>query len=83
MTEENLKRGIEVRERLNHLKPILDGIQRSTKIHSDSLILDHIISNIGRAEIPREFIDFDVLKALAEKKIEKEIKDLEEEFKSL
>lgn len=83
MTEESLKRGVEIQKRLNYLKPTLDGIQRSKKIHSDCLFVDYFIPNTGRAEIPREFIDFDVLKALAEKKIEKEIKDLEEEFKSL
>lgn len=83
MTEENLKRGVEIQARLEFLKPTLDYIQRSTKIHSDGLFMDYFIPNTGRAAIPREFIDFDVLKALAEKKIEKEIKELEKEFKTL
>lgn len=83
MTEENLKKGIEIQKRLEFLKPILDGVQRSTEVFSDMLVIDYFIPNKGRASIPKEFIDFDVVKALAEKKIEKEIKDLEEEFKSL
>lgn len=85
MTLENMQRGIEIQARLEKLNYNLKGLQNSNEIsrNQETIQLDWFVPNKGRFRLDTEFIDFDTLKALSEKKIEREIKELEKEFEQL
>lgn len=85
MTLENMRRGVEIQARLEKLNSNLKGLQNSNKLseNQEYIQLDWFVPNKGRFCLDAEFIDFDTMKALSEKKIEREIKELEKEFKQL
>lgn len=84
MTEEKIKQGEELLKKLEYLKDQKKRWELAKKIRRLEL---YTLSNYGRdglvLEVNKEFINFDDLKLLVLAKLDKRIKEVQEEFNNL
>lgn len=83
MTKENLLKGQEILEELEKLSHTQDIWNNASKIASISLYIVNRFTPNECVNINGNFINFEDLKVLVLSKIQKRIKELEEEFDSL
>lgn len=83
MTKENLLRGQEILEELEKLSHLQSSWNNSVRINNIELSKVNRFIPDERAIVNGNFINFEELKLLVLSKIQKRIKELEEEFDSL